>query len=94
MDVALWIGVLVLVVGFGFWLWGRRQQAAARAQLGQRGGFGGPPGTTDIGTEIGFGVDGPGPDPNAGRTTILVGQVLTGLGVVLAVVALLVRLMG
>ena len=58
-----------------------------------RGGFGGPPGSLDVGTEIGFGVD---PDEHraallAARRQQLWGAVLGGAGLLWLVVALLVR---
>lgn len=76
----LGLPLLLVVVGTGVFLWGRRERAEARAELGVKGGFGGPPGTTDIGTEIGFGVEGPGPDPDAGGGRILGGLVCLCLG--------------
>jgi hypothetical protein len=77
---ALGLPMLLIVVGTGVFLWGRRERAEARAELGVKGGFGGPPGTTDIGNEIGFGVEGPGPDPNAGGGRILGGLVCLLIG--------------
>lgn len=78
--------VLLILVGAALYYWGRREQAAARSQIGAKGGFGGPPGTLDIGTEIGFGVEGAGPDPAAGRLKILCGLVLLALGALLLVI--------
>ena len=88
MDVALRFGlpVLLVLIGGGIFWWGRREQEAARAQVGSKGGFGGPPGTLDIGTEIGFGVEGPGPDPAAARPKILGGLVLMAVGALLLVI--------
>lgn len=96
MDVALRFGlpVLLIIIGVAVWLWGRREQDAARAQVGQKGGFGGPPGTLDIGTEIGFGVDGPGPDPRAARPKIIGGLVLVAAGAVLLIVMAILQLLG
>lgn len=81
----LGLPLLLVVVGAAVWWWGRQEQLRARAQLGTKGGFGGPPGTTDIGAELGFGVDGPGPDRNAGRSKILAGLVCAAAGIVLFV---------
>lgn len=95
MDVALRFGlpVLLIVLGVALILWGRREQDRARAQLGQKGGFGGPPGTLDIGTEIGFGVDGPGPDPAAARPKILGGLVTAAVGTVLLIVMAILQIL-
>lgn len=77
---------LVLVaLGVGLFLWGRREQREARSRIGSKGGFGGPPGTLDIGSELGFGVEGRGPDPHAGRAKILAGAVAAVVGAVLLV---------
>lgn len=88
MDDALRFGlpVLLIVVGAALYLWGRRERADALSRRGSRGGFGGPPGTSDIGTEIGFGVEGPGPDPAAARPKILSGLVLVAVGALLLVI--------
>ncbi len=96
MDVALRFGlpVLLIIIGVAVWLWGRREQEAARAQIGKKGGFGGPPGTLDIGTEIGFGVEGPGPDPAAARPKILWGLILAAVGVLLLIVMAILQLVG
>lgn len=88
MDDALRFGlpVLLILIGAGVFFWGRRERDEARAQVGSKGGFGGPPGTLDIGTEIGFGVDGPGADPAAARPKILGGLVLMAVGALLLVI--------
>lgn len=78
--------LLLLLVGAALYLWGRKERIDARSQIGTKGGFGGPPGTLDIGTEIGFGVEGPGPDPRAGRTKMLSGMVLMAAGALLLVI--------
>lgn len=95
MDVALRFGlpVLLIVLGVALILWGRREQDRARAQLGQKGGFGGPPGTLDIGTEIGFGVEGPGPNPAAARPKILGGLILAAAGLVLLLIMVVLQIM-
>lgn len=88
MDVALSLGLpaLLVLVGAGLYLWGRRQRDRARAQVASKGGFGGPPGTLDIGTEVGFGVEGEGPNPAAAQPKILGGLVLMAVGAVLLVI--------
>lgn len=96
MEIALRFGLplLLVVLGCGLFLWGRREQDAARAQLGQKGGFGGPPGTLDIGTEIGFGVEGEGPNPAAARPKILGGLVLVAVGALLLAIMAVWQLLG
>src|SRR5690606_24397628 len=49
-DLLVRVGLplLLVLIGLGLWLWGRRERAEARAEIGVKGGFGGPPGTTDI----------------------------------------------
>ncbi|USQ79403.1 hypothetical protein [Ornithinimicrobium faecis] len=88
MDVALRFGlpVLLIILGAALFLWGRHQRNEARAQVASKGGFGGPPGTLDIGTEIGFGVEGEGPNPAAARPKILGGLVLMAVGALLLVI--------
>lgn len=87
------VPVLLILLGAACYLWGRREQAFARSQIGMKGGFGGPPGTTDIGTEIGFGVEGDGPDPAAGRGKVLAGLALVGVGGLLLVIMALWKLL-
>jgi hypothetical protein len=90
-DLLVRVGLPLLhvLIGLGLWLWGRRERAEARAEIGVKGGFGGPPGTTDIGTQLGFGVEGPGPDPDAGGGRILAGLICLGVGALALVVGLI-----
>lgn len=88
MLVRLGLPLLVLLIGGGVYLWGRRERAEARSRIGVAGGFGGPPGTLDFGTEIGFGVEDRGPDPNAGRAKILGGVAGVAVGALLLVTML------
>lgn len=74
---------LLIVVGAGLYLWGRSERQRARSQIGMKGGFGGPPGTHDIGTEAGFGVEGRGPRRNAGASKILAGLSAVTVGLLL-----------
>lgn len=88
MDVALRFGLpaLLILIGAGVFVWGRRERDDARAQVGSKGGFGGLPGTLDIGTELGFDVDGPGPDPAAAQSKILGGLALVAVGALVLVI--------
>lgn len=84
--------LLLVAIGVGLWVWGRRERAEARAQIGVRAGFGGPPGSSDIGSELGFGVHGRSPDPHAGRARMVGGLVAASAGVVILVIVLIYRL--
>jgi hypothetical protein len=57
-DVAARLAVpaLLVVAGVLVVLWGRTQRTELLDQA-RRGGFGGPPGTSDVGTAEGFGVE-------------------------------------
>jgi len=86
-SLVLRFGLPIVIVGIGvaLYLWGRREQREARSQIGMRGGFGGPPGTLDIGTDTGFGIE-PGergPGRRAGRPRILAGLVAIAVGALL-----------
>lgn len=48
--------VAVFLVGLLVFMGGRREREALRADSAQQGGFGGPPGSTDVGDPEGFGV--------------------------------------
>lgn len=85
------IPAVLLAVGLGIFLRGR--SALSQSQR-LRGGFGGPPGSMDVGTELGFEVD-----EDLGATTLgaqrqmLWGGVLGGLGAIWLVVTLLTTLL-
>jgi len=80
-EVALGFGlpIAVVLVGLTIYLGGRTERRALKADDGQQGGFGGPPGSTDVGDAEGFGVEGK-------RAMILAAsrKVLIGLFVMLA----------
>jgi hypothetical protein len=79
-DLALRLGVpvVLVVVGLLVFVWGRTLRAQVLEQGVQRGGFGGPPGTTDVGSAEGFGVE-------EARATLESAsrRVLAGLGLML-----------
>lgn len=85
--------LLVLLAGGLLVARGRWEQQRAREQRGSLGGFGGPPGTTDVGSREGFGVErGERPlEPLAGRGKALAGLVLLAAGALLLSAALLWR---
>jgi hypothetical protein len=85
--------LVLVVVGLGLFVWGRRERREARARIGAKGGFGGPPGSLDIGSELGFGVEGRGPDPNAGRSKILAGALAALVGLLLMFAMVIWRLL-
>lgn len=78
------LGALLLVVGF-------LQMRAARPEPGIVGGFGGPPGSSDVGGQPGFEA----PDPRAhwkvGAPLRIAGFVAVSAAIVLAVVLLIAR---
>ncbi|MGB3185448.1 MAG: hypothetical protein WBG36_14725 [Ornithinimicrobium sp.] len=47
----------VVLVGLIVFLGGRTERKVLKAEATQRGGFGGPPGTTDVGTAEGFDIE-------------------------------------
>ncbi|RIK16432.1 MAG: hypothetical protein DCC50_04935 [Acidobacteria bacterium] len=81
--------LVLLVVGVVLFLRGR---AALEEASRVRAGFGGPPGSLDIGTELGFGVEEDRRALLAAERLRLWGLVLVGLAVVWLLVALIVAL--
>lgn len=85
----LLVAGLMLLLGALQVGWGASRRRSAAAQGSERlGGFGGPPGTSDIGTADGFGVTEPGTD-QLGETLRLTGLTLVGIAVAVAVAALI-----
>ena len=90
------IAALVLTVaavgGFGAFLYARGRAAHEEATR-IKGGFGGPPGSLDVGTELGFGVE----DSSAARLsatrTKLWGLILLAVGLLWLAVGLLTALL-
>ncbi|MGB3257364.1 MAG: hypothetical protein WBG89_13470 [Ornithinimicrobium sp.] len=87
-DLAVRFGMptVVVLVGLVLFLGGRAERRSVRAEATERGGFGGQPGTSDVGSAEGFGVD-----ETAEQIRAATRKVLGGLVVMLGgVVALLV----
>lgn len=86
MQTLHWVALILGLAGVALIIIGLRQQRAAAANRELVGGFGGPPGTSDVGVRDGF----PEPDPRAhypvGRTARLV-----GLGLLIVALALVVN---
>lgn len=80
-DWLLRVGVplALLVVGVLLLVRGRSGLAEARRV---RSGFGGPPGSSDVGTEDGFGAEGDRAAELSARRTVLWGGLLVGVAVV------------
>lgn len=83
MQTLHWVALILGLAGVALIIMGIFQQRAAATNPELVGGFGGPPGTSDVGVRDGF----PEPDPHAhfpvGRTARLV-----GLGLVVVALAL------
>ena len=82
--------LLLIVAGAVLYLRGRRAHGEATRI---KAGFGGPPGSLDIGAEVGFGVEDNRAAVLSAQRTMLWGAVLAGVGLIWLAVALLVRLL-
>ncbi len=49
--------ILVILLGLMMYVVGRSERRVLRGGAADKGGFGGPPGTTDVGSAQGFGVE-------------------------------------
>lgn len=88
-DWSLYVLLPLVLIAAGAWLFLRGRSAEQEAAR-LRGGFGGPPGSTDIGTQIGFGVD---PEQHrqerlAAARQKLWGGILGGVGILWLVIGL------
>lgn len=93
----IWVAAALVLAGVALLAWGWAGRSRARRERGTMGGFGGPPGTHDIGTQIGLGTSGEGGRPvtgYAGRGAIQAGLTLAVVGVVLLVAVLVWRAVG
>lgn len=84
METLHWVALVLAMVGVGLVVVGVRQQRAARPSDEVLGGFGGPAGSSDVGSAEGFGVPSPTVHYPVGRTWRLagLGLVLVALGLV------------
>ena len=91
-DWLLRVVLPLLVAGLGAFLYARGRAAHQEATR-IKGGFGGPPGSLDVGTELGFGVE----DSSAARLsatrTKLWGLILLAVGLLWLAVGLLTALL-
>lgn len=87
METLHWIALALAVVGIVLVAVGIQQQRAARPAEEIVGGFGGPAGTSDVGTPEGFAAPSPTAHYPVGRTWRLTGLGLVLLALVLVVIA-------
>lgn len=93
-DLAVRFGapLVLLLVGLVIYLMGRTQRRELRVRA-RRGGFGGPPGTSDIGTAQGFGVEDDAQALRSAGVRVLTGLILMLVGALLLLGAILWRLL-
>ncbi|MFX0538112.1 hypothetical protein ACQBAT_03200 [Ornithinimicrobium sp. Y1847] len=91
MDLLLYVvlPLVLAVLGAVLLLRGR---AMYREATRLRAGFGGPPGSIDVGTELGFGVEDNRAAILAAQRRMLWGGILGGIGAIWAVVGLIMLL--
>ena len=87
METLHWIALALAVVGVALVIVGVQQQSAARPSREVVGGFGGPAGSSDVGTAEGFGMQSPTAHYPVGRTARLAGLGLVLVALVLVIVA-------
>lgn len=81
--------LLLLAAGVVLYLLGRKAHAEA---VRIKAGFGGPPGSLDVGSDLGFGVDGNREAVLSAQRKMLWGGILAGVGAIWLVVSLVLRL--
>ncbi|MDO5739839.1 MAG: hypothetical protein Q4P07_06790 [Ornithinimicrobium sp.] len=81
--------LVLLVAGVVLYLLGRRDHAEATKLLA---GFGGPPGSLDVGAQVGFGVENNRATVLAAQRKMLWGAILGGVGLIWLVVSLIIAL--
>ena len=89
METLHWVALALAVAGIVLVVVGIQQQLAARPAEDIVGGFGGPAGSSDVGTPDGFGAQSPTAHYPVGRTWRLTGLGLVVLALVLVVIAAL-----
>lgn len=82
-----WLAIALAVLGVALVVVGVLQQRAARPSDEIVGGFGGPAGSSDVGTTSGFGAQSPTAHYPVGRTWRLAGLGLVLVALVLVIVA-------
>lgn len=82
-DFAVRFGMptVVVLLGLIYFLSGRAERRAIRADAAERGGFGGPPGTSDVGSAQGFGVEQAAEHIRAATRKVLIGLIVMLIGV-------------
>ncbi len=68
--------VAVVLVGLTVFLGGRAERTALKADATSQGGFGGPPGTTDVGAADGFDVESFRSEMHAATRKVLTGLLI------------------
>ena len=81
--------VILVLAGAALYVAGRREHAEA---VRIKAGFGGPPGSLDIGSDLGFGVENNRGRVLAAQRKMLWGGILAGIGLIWLVVSLVMRL--
>ncbi|MGB3827310.1 MAG: hypothetical protein WA962_00905 [Ornithinimicrobium sp.] len=81
-DFAVRFGMptVVVLIGLTFFLAGRTERRAVRSEVAERGGFGGPPGTGDVGDAQGFGVEQTAAQIRAATRKVLIGLIVMLVG--------------
>ena len=87
MQALHWVAVVLAVVGIALVVAGVLRQRAARPSDEIVGGFGGPAGTSDLGTPEGFDAPSPTAHYPVGRTLRLAGLALVLVALVVVVIA-------
>lgn len=92
--IGIGLPVLVIGLGIGLLIWGRREHAEAEHHHIVRAGFGGPPGTSDHSPTLDLGEPASSADRRAGRGKRQAGVAAIAIGAVWILVAAAVRIIG
>ncbi len=81
-DLAVRFGMptVVVLLGLILFMGGRAERRAVRAEAAERSGFGGDPGTSDVGSAQGFGVEEAAEQIRAATRKVLIGLLVMLLG--------------